>query len=403
MFTQLGLAAVPRALRGPVLLDERHIPRFWAAVWITMAGSELASGTLTKRLRQIESLYAHADETAGEGALDDALGDLDFDRLGDILQSWFVRLRNQPTVSNATELRWRTGFDFVRTVTTWLAKGPRSKSQAVEARLQRLATLYAQLHIRRDRQSESVRSLPSAVLETLYETLDPESATNPFKQERTRWRIYAAFTLLKNQGLRRGELLLLPVDVIKSGFDRKAGITRLWLNVKQNDYCEEDDDPRYSKPSIKTADSYRQLPVSPLTAKVIQTYSENFRGRPDHPFLFNAQSNAPLSSESLTAAFKMISAALPAAAVKELRDRTGKTTISPHDLRHTCAVVRLHQLLERSVDMPVALQQLRAFFGWSKESDMPLRYAKAVFEDRLATVWNDAFDERVAIVRSLPR
>ena len=53
--------------------------------------------------------------------------------------------------------------------------------------------------------------------------------------------------------------------------------------------------------------------------------------------------------------------------------------------------------------MPVALQQLRAFFGWSKESDMPLRYAKAVFEDRLATVWNDTFDERVAIVRSLPR
>ncbi len=53
--------------------------------------------------------------------------------------------------------------------------------------------------------------------------------------------------------------------------------------------------------------------------------------------------------------------------------------------------------------MPEALQKMRTFFGWSKESGMPVRYARAVFESRLATVWNDSFDDRVALLRAIPK
>jgi hypothetical protein len=60
-------------------------------------------------------------------------------------------------------------------------------------------------------------------------------------------------------------------------------------------------------------------------------------------------------------------------------------------------------LLEQGDAMDEALQKLRTFFGWSKASTMPSRYARAVFEDRLAGVWNDAFDDRVALLRALPR
>jgi hypothetical protein len=60
-------------------------------------------------------------------------------------------------------------------------------------------------------------------------------------------------------------------------------------------------------------------------------------------------------------------------------------------------------LLERGDAMDEALQKLRTFFGWSRTSTMPSRYARAVFEDRLAGVWNDAFDDRVALLRALPR
>ncbi|PSD09813.1 integrase, partial [Stenotrophomonas maltophilia] len=42
------------------------------------------------------------------------------------------------------------------------------------------------------------------------------------------------------------------------------------------------------------------------------------------------------------------------------------------------------------------------FFGWSRESQMPLHYARAVFEDRLSSVWNNAFDDRVEVLRAIP-
>ena len=143
--------------------------------------------------------------------------------------------------------------------------------------------------------------------------------------------------------------------------------------------------------------------MSELTATLVQSYAENYRGRPDHSFLLNAQSNRPLSTESLTSAFKQISGLMPPRVLDDLRQRTGKESISPQDLRHTSAVVRLHQLLEKGDSMDEALQKLRTFFGWSKNSQMPLRYARAVFEDRLAGVWNNAFDDRVTLLRSLSR
>jgi hypothetical protein len=64
--------------------------------------------------------------------------------------------------------------------------------------------------------------------------------------------------------------------------------------------------------------------------------------------------------------------------------------------------VRLNQLLTQGDSMDEALQKLRSFFGWSRTSDMPAYYARAVFEDRLSAVWNNVFDDRVAVLRALP-
>ncbi|WP_235974346.1 hypothetical protein [Luteimonas deserti] len=135
---------------------------------------------------------------------------------------------------------------------------------------------------------------------------------------------------------------------------------------------------------------------------MIQTYVENYRGRPEHAFLLNTQQNSPLSTESLTKMFVKISDCLPSRVRQELIDRSGRRTVTPHDLRHTCAVVRLNQLLQQGDSMDEALQKLRAFFGWSRESQMPVRYARAVFEDRLAAIWDSALDERVAVLRAIP-
>lgn len=405
MLRQLTDTQVPSSLRGPLIVDSRYnLPRYWATVWASMSGSGAAVSTQIKRLRYVESLYCHADRLFGACSLDDAIADLDEVRLAEILESWFISIRNRAEPTSADEARWRTGLVFVTTVVTWLSKTslPNERLRRIDGQLHRLTTLYGQLHVRKGRQTSRIRSLPAAVIEALYEMLDPESRINPFSRQRGRWLAFLAFMLMLHQGLRRSELMLLSADVINSAFDERQQRTRHWLNVSLSQYADDELDSRYSRPSIKSSNAIRQLPVSAATAGVVQSYVENYRGKPEHPFLLNTQQNTPLSTESLTKIFAKISANLPPRTIKELVDRNGRSTVTPHDLRHTCAVVRLNQLLRQGDSMEEALQKLRSFFGWSRESQMPIRYAGAVFEDRLSTVWNDSLDERLAVLRAIP-
>lgn len=402
MVLQVRLPEVPQLLRGALLVDSSGLPRFWGAVWAQLALADLADLTRLGKLHAIERLYTYAEELSGVGALDDALFCLDEHRLGSMLEGWFVSIRNQPQITSSDQERWRTGLDFVVTVTAWLGQGTKHDKRLarLDKRWQRLNMLYGQLRIQRHKRTNILRALPAVVVEAMYATLDPESDTNPFKSARTRWRVFIAFVLMLHQGLRRGELLLLNANAIKSALDVRKQRRRYWLNVSEQGRV--DTDSRYSRPGIKTADSIRQIPVSELTANLVQCYVDNYRGRPEHPYLLNAQTNTPLSTESLTKIFARVSMALPAAVLAELEDRTGKKSVTPHDLRHTCAVVRLNQLLGQGDLMDEALQKMRTFFGWSRNSDMPVHYARAVFEDRLATVWNSAFDDRLAVLRALP-
>jgi hypothetical protein len=130
----------------------------------------------------------------------------------------------------------------------------------LKAKLMRLQLLNSHLHVGGKRRPERVCSLPAEVVEFLYEMLDPESESNPFRKGVSRWRIYTVFILLLHQGLRRGELLISATDVIKHSTDQKLGRDRFWMDVKYK--CDDNDDPRYSTPSIKTAPSIRQIPVS---------------------------------------------------------------------------------------------------------------------------------------------
>jgi len=400
---QLNDSQVPPILRGPVLVDPKGLPRYWATVWSTATAGALADSTHLKKLRYLDSLYQHADALHGYGALDDALASLHDAALGEILESWFISIRNKSRTTAADETRWQVGFNFVRSVVSWIAKSDSDRTlRQIEARLHQLSVLYSQFRVKKRNVPEAIRSLPASTLEALYLLLDPESERNPFPRHRTRWRIYVAFILMLHQGLRRGEVLLLPADAVKTGFDARLGRVRSWINIRENDYEVADRDPRYSKPGIKTQASIRQIPISETTARIVQLYADNYRGRAQHSYLLSSKMRAPLSTEALTKAFATVSSSLPPNVLAELESRTGKKTITPHDLRHTCSVVRLHQLLLQGDSMDEALQKMRTFFGWSRQSTMPARYARAVFEDRLAGVWNDAFDDRVELLRALP-
>lgn len=402
-FLQLSNALViPSHLKTPLLTDNLGLPRYWAVVWSSIKGKDLAESTEVKRLRYIESLYLF-NESIHEIGLDDMLSECRIDDLGNLLEAYFISLRNRPSLTEASQKQWQAGLNFVKDVILRLSKNERSANKLIEIerRLLHLDALYGQLRIKKADRPDILRSLPAPVVEHLYEVLDPESPKNPFTRVRTRWNVFQAFILMLHQGLRRGEVLLMPVNAVKTGFEGGNSRQRFWMNVREiEDHV--GFDSRYNRPSIKNANSIRQIPISDLTAKLIQSYAENFRGKPEHPFLLNTQWDTPLSHDSLTAYFTKLSSKLPSTVRRILQDRTGKDSIEPHDLRHTCAVVRLNQLLSQAIPFDVAMQQLRAFFGWSRTSDMPRRYARAVFEDRLSSVWTRVMDERIEILKSLP-
>ncbi|MDP1594754.1 MAG: site-specific integrase [Gallionella sp.] len=402
MLRKYSGSTTPPSLRGPMLVDSAGLPRFWVTVWSLYVSADLANSSKEKLLRHIESLYEFADQLKGAGSLDDAIAEINIELLGEILESYFITFQNQSVINQSAQLKWQTAFQFVRDTVLRLSKSnlPLSQIHEIEGKLNRLTLLYQQLRIGKKRQQEIIRSLPAGVVEELYSMLDPESFSNPFGNMATKWKVYVIFIILLHQGLRRGELLLQPADAVKSGFDKKFNKDRFWLSVVYNPY--EEDDSRYSKPGVKTPSSIRQMPVSALTANIIQEYVENYRGKVNHSFLISSQKGKPLSTEALTCIFKKITLNLSKVALHDLKQRTGKESITPHDLRHTCAVVRLNQLLERGKAMDEALQEMRTFFGWSRSSDMPQKYARAVFEDRLAGIWNNVFDDRVSILRAIP-
>lgn len=393
---------LPPNLNGRVLTDDRGAPRYWATVWEALHGADLSDSTLAAKLLAVDRLYHSVREQTGADCLDRLIADGDFDRLESCLEGFFVHVRNASTNSRTDRsVDWRAALEFVRDI---FERRSRSDSTArsfdlIQARLLRLQRLYASLNVSRQPKLKAMRALPAAVVEDLYAIADPTSARNPFRSEGQRWRNYALFLLYLHQGLRRGEALILPIDAIKEDFDPKTGGYRKWIDVTWNQY--EDEDPRYTAPGIKTALSHRQIPIADGVADIVQHYLDNYRGRQDHSFMIASNRHRPLALPTVNLIFDGLSGALSLAARTELRNRLHTDKVTPHDCRHTCAVVRMAEFVGGGMEMELALQNLRVFFGWTKDSEMPRHYARAYFEDRLISVWHKKFDDRVDVLRAI--
>jgi len=393
---------VPASLHGWLLVDRFGIPRYWPTVWSALDAASLEESTLAAQLAAIEQFYQSVETQLGEDCLDRLIAHLEFAALESCLEGFFVGLRNRSAQNTGNQSKtWRTVIGFVKACTDRIARSGKFKTpiDEIHSRLLRLERLHSALNLRRVRRPETVRALPAVVLEEIYELIDPASSRNPFRNESLRWRNFALVLLMLHQGLRRGEILVLAVDVLKTAYRPDTGQPRYWLDVTTNPY--EATDPRLDDPSLKNANAIRQLPVAETIATVIETYISNFRGRQAHSFLFSSQEGRPLSKRSVNDILTTISDSLSREAKAELLHRRKLNRIHPHALRHTCAVVRLKQFIDAGVEMDIAVQQLRVFFGWSRTSQMPHLYARAYFEARLATVWQDSFDLHVESLRQL--
>lgn len=386
--------------RTLVLVDSQMLPRYWAAVWSLFHAGGLAPSTHKRKLSHIEALYVQA-ENAGV-CLDDLIHRLDLDGLGNALEAFFISLRNVPDPSSQALARWNGAFHFVRDACERIARKPGAKLRMneVQEKIASLDRLYLGLRPQRRRMSTTVRALPKDVVHELLDMVKPGAPANPFEKESTQWRMYCLVVLLLFQGLRRSEALVLRAGSLETQRDPASGEHRWLLRVPLN---EEECDPRAQVPSIKTVDSIRSLPVTRLTADIVQTYLDNYRGKANHGYLLSSVRSQPLSIEGVNKAFRRLSEALSADARRSLQRSTGTDSLTPHALRHTCAVLRMKQMLRLGQSPEQAMSNLRSFFGWSKTSVMPLHYAKAALDERLNETWNDRLDDRLEFLRGLPQ
>jgi integrase len=327
----------------------------------------------------------------------------DFDAIETILDGFFGELRNEVAVDGIDHSStWRIALRFVIDILTRAGESAGARAAAIEKRLSRMDSLFGRFIPNPVRPPSPIRALSPAVVDDLYAIFDPRSNRNPFKTEALRWRNLLIFMLLLRLGLRRGEAALLVANSIKDDLDPSTGKTVVWMDVDTT----ADDDPRYIPPGLKTARSKRQLPVPEEILLLSGKYLQNYRGKHYSPFLLMSQKGTPLSLRAISEVFEIASRALSERARKSL-EQQGLLTVSCHDLRHTCAVVRLKLYQDAGNDLDLAMDKLRVFFGWSPQSEMPRLYARAYFETKLSEVWNENFDAfvdalRLSVDRSAP-
>lgn len=383
---------------GPTLVDENKMPRYWAAVWTLLNHAELSPRTVSRKLGYVESFYQHVEELGGE--VDDLLAGLDIESSKSVLESFFFKLRNVANRTTAPYERWKETFKFVRDTLVRLHRNPASSAgmQEAIARVQELDNLFLGLWPYRKKALQMPRAIPRQVILELLNIVEPGSARNPFHREDTQWRVFLCVSKLLYHGLRKGELLLLKASSLSCERHPKTNEFKWRLNVRMN---VDDPDSRALKPEIKNSGAIRTIPVTEKIANTILAYQDNYRGTPAHPFLINSALDRPMSLSGIDKMFKRINEQLSPRSKEVLLQATNATGIQPHALRHTCATIKVKQFSDRGDTPEEVMMNMRSYFGWSRESTMPLLYAKVAIDERLNEHWDASLDERLEALRLL--
>ena len=387
---RLGAQQLPAILTGPVVTDALGIPRYAATIWIDFLHGDLAVQTRSAYRRAAAALYDQAAQCAPAVDLDLALLSPNLSEVERVLSAFLLSLQIKSGI--ATSAQWRLArsfvFDFLRFSEV--------DTDTMRKRLLEIEQRFRRLRPQAPRPPAPVRALPAEVIEDLHEIFHPSSQRNPYRTEPIRWRNFTIFMLLLHLGLRAGELLSLTAGAIKSEFSHATGAEAFWIDVEIDDRLVDD---RARPASLKNANATRQLPLPPELADLCALYLTNFRGDPPHGFLFTSQEGRPLSDRTLGQIFSNAQACLTLPAIDALA-RRHRGNLSPHDLRHTSAVVRLQRYRNAGLSQDEAIERLRPFFGWARDSEMPLLYARAYFEPRFQDVWDECFTNALEALRT---
>ncbi|MDC7694278.1 site-specific integrase [Asticcacaulis sp. DXS10W] len=373
------------------------MPRFWATVYCDVFKAARKPATLRRILSAIDRLCRFGEGMVPVHDIDQILTRLDIQALKNLMVGFLSHLRTTAQGhSVSADQTWRAAFDFVYDMLKILGVSSLEATR-LHSELRELKNLYGQLSPAAPSRPRHITAVPASVISELYDILSLEGHRNPFRSVPEKKRNLLIFEILLRTGLRRGELLALGVDALQWEFDTQLGRTRFWLNVAQ-DHAEED--PRYLKGSLKTATSWRSIPVPVDLAHRIQHFVDYHRGQPNHPFLFTSNQRLPLSAPAVSLVLETVSRALSPEARTSLQIR-GMSGVRPHDLRHTSVVARLQMFKNAGVPLDESIERLRPYYGWSPGSKMPFRYGRAYFETQFTEVWEEVFEDHLAALREI--
>lgn len=375
--------------------DPFILPRYWSTIWTLYVGKGWAESTLSQRLYHIDRLYLYCDKTFGYQSLDEAFGSKNAERLHVILDGFYILLTSKVQVSSTDVQCWDAVSSFFR----YFAEQWAVSNSQWRFFLKAIPKSGAIRQPTKGKVSFT-RALPNSSVAELLAIAMPGTKNNPFTTSTVQVRNWLLILLMLLGGLRRGEALLLTLESVKQDLDTQSGEIRYWLDVTET--VEDEslyDDTRATRPSIKTTASHRQVPISEELAHLIERYISEFRiDSEKHQFLITSRTGQPLSAESITKSLRILSLAMEPEALKAFRQKTKKHIISPHNLRHTCACIRYVMFLSDG-DKERAMGRMRAFFGWSIDSTMPDRYARAAIEDDVKNSVSKTFDAMLSIYR----
>lgn len=169
------------------------------------------------------------------------------------------------------------------------------------------------------------KTLPDGLIEEFMAVAHFDHPKNPFTHIATRKRNHLMFTLLKELGIRRGELLSLSMG---SGNMMLHGPEKyIWVRRQHDDKY----DSRRDQPVAKTRE--RRLRITDETATLIDDYIFNVRAKTPnvkmHPYLFVTHKKCPTQGQPI-AVSTFDSIIVPA--MKAVDDRF--KAIHPHYFRH---------------------------------------------------------------------
>lgn len=311
--------------RYPILMGKDGMPHFYTTLWVTVKlRSSQAVNTIVNRLRAVQWFFEWEKKNQrcliSEFEQGRLLTDEDMINLKDhmkmdafeykkIIQGKakpsrkVVSLHGSPEViTTIASVGCNHHYNRMTAVAEYLhfsakvANQHRNNSSMAKA-IDEMLKKFNKMRPKgkgRNLMDDEAKSLPDGLLHEFMDVAHFENPKNPFSNIKVKKRNHLMFVLMRELGIRRGELLSLVLTYMDLNGDRSS----IWVKRKHDDKH----DSRKRQPVSKTKE--RKLPIKVTTAELLNSYIVNERASTPHankhPYLFVTHRNCDTQGQCLS-------------------------------------------------------------------------------------------------------